>query len=93
MFFKRIVVKLHGVSLTKEFSNPKKKQENTVKAITSGESTPKGAGKSKGKAPALPKGTKGKGKGKKGERSQTPPPSSSIKGGEGKKGNGKSKAA
>ena len=46
VFFKRIVAKLHGVSLTKEFVNPKKKQENTVKAITSGEPTPqKGAGK------------------------------------------------
>ena len=77
VFFKRIVAKLHGVSMTKEFINPKKKQENTVKAITSGETTPtKGAGKSKGKAPALPKGTKGEGKGKKGESSQTLPPSS-----------------
>ena len=94
VFFKRIVAKLHGVSMTKEFLNPKKKQENTVKAITSGELPPtKGAGKSKGKAPALPKGAKGKGKGKKGERSQTPPPSSTGKGGEGKKGSGKSKPA
>ena len=93
MFFKRIVAKLHGVSMTKEFISPKKKQENTVKAITSGETTPtKGAGKSKGKAPALPKGTKGKGKGKKSERSQTPP-SSTGKGSESKKGNGKSKPA
>ena len=65
-FFKRIVAKLHGVNLNKEFSNPKKKQENTVKAITSGETTPvKGSGKSKGKGPALPKGSKGKGKGQK----------------------------
>ena len=65
VFFKRIVAKLHGVSMTKEFLNPKKKQENTVKAITSGEPTPaKGAGKSKGKAPALPKGTKEKGRAK-----------------------------
>ena len=64
IFFKRIVANLHGVNLNKEFTNPKKKQENTVKAITSGESTPgKGGGKSKGKAPALPKGNKGKGKG------------------------------
>ena len=56
VFFKRIVAKLHGVSMTKEFLNPKKKQENTVKAITSGEPAPvKGAGKTKGKAPALPK--------------------------------------
>ena len=91
VFFKRIVAKLHGVSLTKEFVNPKKKQENTVKAITSSETTPtKSGGKSKGKAPALAKGTKGKGKGKKGDRSQTPPPSSTGKGGE-KKGNGNSK--
>ena len=94
VFFKRIVAKLHGVSMTKEFLNPKKKQENTVKAITGSEPTPaKGAGKSKGKAPALPKGTEGKGKGKKGERSQTPPPSSTGEGGEGKKGNGKMKPA
>ena len=94
MFFKRIVAKLHAVSMTKEFLNPKKKQENTVKAITSGEPTPaKGAGKSKGKAPALPKGSKGKGKGKKGERSQTPTPSNNNKGGDGKKGNGKGKPA
>ena len=95
VFFKRIVAKLHGVSLTKEFVNPKKKQDNTVKeAITSGETTPtKGGGKSKGKAPALLKGTKGKGKGKKGDRSQTPPPSSNGKGGENRKGNGKSKPA
>ena len=64
LFFKRIVAKLHGVNLNKEFSNPKKKQENTVKAITSGETTPiKGSGKSKGKGPAVPKGNKGKGKG------------------------------
>ena len=40
LFFKRIVAKLHGVNLNKEFSNPKKKQENTVKAITSGETNP-----------------------------------------------------
>ena len=94
VFFKRIVAKLHGVNLNKEFVNPKKKQENTIKAITSGDSTStKGAGKSKGKAPALPKGSKGKGKGKKGDRSQTPPPSSNGKGGEGKKGNGKAKPA
>ena len=47
IFFKRIVAKLHGVNLHKEFINPKKKQENTVKAITSGESTQgKGGGKS-----------------------------------------------
>ena len=65
LFFKRIVAKLHGVNLNKEFNAPKKKQENTVKAITSGEATqPKGGGKSKGKAPALPKGNKGGGKGK-----------------------------
>ena len=88
IFFKRIVAKLHGVNLNKEFGNPKKKQENTVKAITSGESTPsKGGGKSKGKAPALPKGSKGKGKGKRNDRSQTPPPSG--KGGESKKGGAK----
>ena len=94
VLFKRIVAKLHGVSLTKEFVNPKKKQENTVKAITSGETTPtKGGGNSKGKAPGLPKRTKGKGKGKKGDRSQTPPPSSTGKGGENKQGNGKSKSA
>ena len=56
IFFKRIVAKLHGVNLNKEFSNSKKKQENTVKAITSGETTSvKGGGKAKGKAPALPK--------------------------------------
>ena len=61
IFFKRIVAKLHGVNLNKEFGNPKKKQENTVKAITSGQSTPsKGGGKSKGKAPALPKEVRGK---------------------------------
>ena len=49
------------MNLNKEFGNPKKKQENTVKAITSSESTlSKGGGKSKGKAPALPKGSKGK---------------------------------
>ena len=54
LFFKRIVAKLHGVNLNKEISAPKKKQENTVKAITSGETTQtKGGGKSKGKAPAL----------------------------------------
>ena len=94
LFFKRIVAKLHGVNLNKEFSNPKKKQENTVKAITSGETSPtKGSGKSKGKGPALPKGNKGKGKGKRNERSQTPPPSSSGKGGESKKGNSKNKPA
>ena len=94
VFFKRIVAKLHGVNLNKEFTNPKKKQDNTVKAITSGDSTStKGVGKSKGKAPALPKGEKGKGKGKKGVRSQTPPPSSNGKGREGKKRNGKSKPA
>ena len=80
LFFKRIVAKLHGVNLNKEFSNPNKKQENTVKAITSGETTPtKGSGKSKGKGPALRKGNKGKGKGKRNERSQTPPLSSSGK--------------
>ena len=45
LFFERIVARLHGVNLNKEFSNPKKKQENTVKVITSGESTPnKGSG-------------------------------------------------
>ena len=50
LFFKRIVAKLHGVNLNKEFTNPKKKQENTVKAITGGEATPaKGSGKSKGR--------------------------------------------
>ena len=93
LFFKRIVAKLHGVNLNKEFRNPKKKQENTVKAITSGEPAPnKGAGKSKGKAPTIPKGNKGKGKGKKGDRSQTPPPSSG-KGGEVKKGSSKGKPA
>ena len=82
LFFKRIVAKLHGVNLNKEFSSPKKKQENTVKAITSGEPAPtKGNGKPKGKGPALPKGNKGKGKGKKGDRSQTPPPVSGGKGG------------
>ena len=49
--FKRIVAKLHGVNLNKEFSNPKKKQENTVKAITSGETTPtKGSENQKVKA-------------------------------------------
>ena len=37
VFFKRIVAKLHGVSRTKEFLNPKKEQENTVKALTTGE--------------------------------------------------------
>ena len=94
LFFKRIVAKLHGVNLNKEFINPKKKQENTVKAITSGETTPaKGGGKSKGKAPALPKGNKGSGKGKRNDRSKTPPPSSSGKGGELKKGNSKGKLA
>ena len=63
VFFKRIVAKLHGVNLNKEFPNPKKKQDNTVKAITSGDSTStKGVGKSKGKAPALPKEIKGKAK-------------------------------
>ena len=93
IFFKRIVAKLHGVNLNKEFNNPKKKQENTVKAITSGETTPnKGSGKSKGKGPALPKGNKGKGKGKRNDRSQTPPPSSG-KGGESRKGNSKNKSA
>ena len=62
VFCKRIVAELHGVNLNKEFVNPKKKQENTVKAITSGESTsPKGAGKSKGKVPALPKGVEREG--------------------------------
>ena len=92
LFFKRIVAKLHGVNLNKEFSNPKKRQENTVKAITSGETTPvKGSGKSKGKGPALPKGGKGKGKGKKGDRSPTPPPLSGGKGGESKKGSSKTK--
>ena len=94
IFFKRIVAKLHGVNLNKEFSNPKKKQENTVKAITSGETTPnKGSGKSKGKGPALPKGNKGKGKGKRNDRSQTPPPASGGKGGESRKGNSKNKPA
>ena len=94
IFFKRIVAKLHGVNLNKEFVNPKKKQENTVKAITSGETTPgKGSGKSKGKGPALPKGNKGKGKGKRNDRSQTPPPASGGKGGESKKGNSKGKPA
>ena len=94
LFFKRIVAKLHGVNLNKEISNPKKKQENSVKAITSGETIPtKGSGKSKGKGPALPKGNKGKGKGKKNDRSQTPPPSSNGKGGESKKGNSKTKPA
>ena len=94
LFFKRMVAKLHGVNINKEFSNPKKKQENTVKAITSGETTPpKGGGKSKGKGPALPKGSKGKGKGKRGDRSQTPPPSSGGKGSESKKGNTKTKPA
>ena len=94
LFFKRMVAKLHGVNINKEFSNPKKKQENTVKAITSGETTlPKGGGKSKGKGPALPKGSKGKGKGKRSDRSQTPPPSSGGKGGESKKGNTKTKPA
>ena len=33
LFFKRIVAKLHGVNLNKEFTDPKKKQENTVKAM------------------------------------------------------------
>ena len=71
-----MVAKLHGVNLNKEFSDPKKKQDNTVKAITSGETTPiKGSRKSKGKGRALPAGNKGKGKGKRNERSQTPPPS------------------
>ena len=95
LFFKRMVAKLHGVNINKEFSNPKKKQENTVKAITSGEATlPKGGGKSKGKGPALPKGNKGKGKGKRSDRSQTPPPSLGGKGGgESKKGNTKTKPA
>ena len=92
LFFKRIVAKLHGVNLNKEFNNPKKKQENTVKAITSGEAAPaKGSGKSKGKGPALPKGGKGKNKGKKGDRSPTPPPTSGGKGGESKKGSSKTK--
>ena len=82
------------MNLNKEFSHPKKKQENTVKAITSGETTPiKGSGKSKGKGPALPKGNKGKGKGKRTDLSQTPPPTSSGKGGESKKGNSKTKPA
>ena len=49
VFFKRIVAKLHGVSMTKEFLNPKKKQENTVKAITSGENSTKRSWKIKGK--------------------------------------------
>ena len=94
LFFKRIVAKLHGVNLNKEFSNPKKKQENTVKAITSGETTPtKGGGKSKGKGPVLPKGIKGKGKGKMNDRSQTPPPPSSGKGSEANKGSSKTKPA
>ena len=94
LFFKRIVAKLHGVNLNKEFNTPKKKQENTVKAITSGETTPaKGGGKSKGKTPALPKGNKGGGKGKRNDRSKTPPPSSNGKGGESKKGNSKGKPA
>ena len=89
IFFKRIVAKLHGVNLHKEFTNSKKKQENTVKAITSGESTQgKGGGKSKGKVPALPKGNKGKGKGKRNDRSQTPPPPTG-KSGESKNGNTK----
>ena len=93
IFFKLIVAKLHGVNLNKEFGNPKKKQENTVKAITSAESTPsKGGGKSKGKTPALPKGSKGKGKGKRNDRSQTPPPSNG-KGSESKKGGAKNKPA
>ena len=87
------MAKLHGVNLNKEFVNPKKKQENTVKAITSGETTPgKGSGKSKGKGPALPNGNKGKGKGKRNDRSQTPP-ASGGKGGESKKGNSKGKPA
>ena len=93
LFFKRMVAKLHGVNLNKDFVNPKKRQENTVKAITSGETTTtKGSGKSKNKGPALPKGNKGKGKGKRNDRSQTPPPSSG-KGGEAKKGNSKGKPA
>ena len=88
------MAKLHGVNLNKEFSNPKKKQENTVKAITSGETNPtKGSGKSKCKTPALPKGNKGKGKGKRNDRSQTPPPSSNGKGGESRKGSSKTKPA
>ena len=63
-----------------------------MKAITSEEtSSPKGTGKTKGKAPALPKGGKGKNKGKKGDRSVTPPPSGTHKGQDGKKGNGKGK--
>ena len=33
LFFKRIVAKLHGVNLNKEFSSLKKKQENTVKLL------------------------------------------------------------
>ena len=94
LFFKRIVAKLHGVNLNKEFNVPKKKQENTVKAITSGETTqPKGGGKSKGKTPPLPKGNKGNGKGKRNDRSKTPPPSTNGKGGESKKGNAKGKPA
>ena len=89
LFFQRIVAKLHGVNLNKEF-NPKKKQKNTVKAITSGETTqPEGSGKSKGKPPALPKGNKGNGKGEWNDRSTTPPPSTSGKGDESKKGNAK----
>ena len=61
IFFKRVVAKFHGVNLNKEFTNSKKKQENTVKAIISGESTPgKGGAKSKGKASALPKVIRGK---------------------------------
>ena len=94
IFFKRIVAKLHGVNLNKEFSNSRKKQENTVKAITRGEATPtKGGGKSKGKVPVIPKGNKGNGKGKRNDRSKTPPPSSGGKGGESKKGNSKGKPA
>ena len=94
LFFKRIVAKLHGVNLNKEFNTPKKRQENTVKAITSGDTTPtKGGGKSKGKVPTLPKGNKGAGKGKRNDRSKAPPPPSSGKGNEFKKGNSKGKPA
>ena len=39
VFFRRIVAKLHEVNMKKEFITPKKKQDNTVKAITSGDST------------------------------------------------------
>ena len=81
------------MNLNKEFSNPKKKQENTVRqSLVEKLPQPRVVENRKVKALHYLKEARAKAKEKEMIVSQTPPPLSGGKGGESKKGNSKTKA-